>query len=156
MINAKMTVSDLSKIDQPMTWRMCFTVNAPNAVNDPTGTFTYGLADRGDSFYIQVSTSAQGVASGSYGTGHFRSRSGQGILRKRAFGCRADSAGAPEAWSVCAWVTSTCSRRAPFNAASTAARCRGSPVPASTNVGTAPGIIQVQLPAPVMGPGFAA
>src|SRR4051794_29642801 len=50
----------------------------------------------------------------------------------------------------------TCASGVPLRALTNASRCRGSPVPASTSVGRCPGISQVQLPVPVIGPGLKA
>jgi hypothetical protein len=91
---------------------------------------------------------------GSQSTGHLASRPGQGILRNLTPGHRSASAAAPDAWSPCACVTSTCASRSPASAAATPSRKRPSPVPASMSVGTRPRSSQAQLPSPVIGPGL--
>ena len=69
-ISATMKVSDLSQIPPDGTWRMYFTVNAPETglVNISGNSYSKGLSDDGDEFFIQASTDASGVPSYQYGT----------------------------------------------------------------------------------------
>lgn len=65
---ATTTVSNLSMIPPSSTWRMNFTANAPNSVLDPTGTYSFGMSDLGDQFYVEADTSATGTQTGTWGT----------------------------------------------------------------------------------------
>ena len=65
-----MTVSDLTVPPPNCTWRMYFAANAPETgiVAISGNAYSKGLSDRGDQFYIQGATNAQGVASFTWGT----------------------------------------------------------------------------------------
>lgn len=69
-ITATMTVSDLTVLPPNCTWRMYFAANAPEiGIVGPVGNqFSKGLSDRGDQFYIEAATNAQGLASFNWGT----------------------------------------------------------------------------------------
>src|SRR5205085_9009073 len=70
VISATMTVSDLTVPPPNCTWRMFFAANAPETgVMVISGnSYSKGLSDRGDQFYIQAATNAQGVPSFTWGT----------------------------------------------------------------------------------------
>ena len=65
-----MKVSDLSIVPPSTTWRMYFAANAPETgINNISGrSYSKGLSDDGDQFFIQASTDASGVPSYQYGT----------------------------------------------------------------------------------------
>ena len=65
-----MTVSDLTAIPPLATWRMYFTANAPETglVTISGNSYSKGLSDDGDQFFIQAATDASGVPTYSYGT----------------------------------------------------------------------------------------
>ncbi len=69
---ATMRVSDLNNngVGAPIGsyWRMCFTANAPNAVLDPTRTYSEGLSDLGDQFYLEAAKGTNNAITYSYGT----------------------------------------------------------------------------------------
>lgn len=65
---ATTTVSNLSTVPSSSTWRMNFAANAPNSVLDPTGTYSFGMSDLGDQFYVEADTSAFGTQTGTWGT----------------------------------------------------------------------------------------
>lgn len=65
---ATTTVSNLSTVPPSSTWRMNFAANAPNSVLDPTGTYSFGMSDLGDQFYVEADTSASGTQTGTWGT----------------------------------------------------------------------------------------
>ena len=69
-ISGTMKVSDLSAMPLSTTWRMYFAANAPETgVNNISGnSYSKGLSDDGDQFFIQASTDASGVPSYEYGT----------------------------------------------------------------------------------------
>jgi len=63
-----MRVSDLSLIPGQPTWQMSFAVNAPHSVLAPTGTYSFGVSDHADQFFIQADTDVTGTMTYSYGT----------------------------------------------------------------------------------------
>ncbi len=63
-----MKVSDLAVLPPNGTWRVNFTVNAPDAELSPTGDYNLGLSDRGDQFFLRAQTDLTGAASFVYGT----------------------------------------------------------------------------------------
>lgn len=65
-IAATLKVSDLSTVPPDATWRMPFTANAPHSVLSATGTYTYGVSDHGDMFYLEATTSG-GTPAYNYG-----------------------------------------------------------------------------------------
>ncbi len=68
-INATFTVSSMTPVNPPRsTWRATFAANAPNALVDPTGTFSYGLIDRADQFFVRATTDATGAVTTTWGT----------------------------------------------------------------------------------------
>jgi hypothetical protein len=67
-IAATMMVSDLSVIPGQTTWQMSFAVNAPHSVLAPTGTYSFGVSDHADQFYIQADTDVNGAMTYTYGT----------------------------------------------------------------------------------------
>jgi hypothetical protein len=69
-ISGTMKVSDLSTVPPTTTWRMYFAANAPETgINNISGSsYSKGLSDDGDQFFIQASTDASGVPSYQYGT----------------------------------------------------------------------------------------
>ena len=69
-ISGTMKVSDLSAVPPDTTWRMYFTANAPETgtVSISGSSYSKGLSDDGDQFFIQASTDASGVPSFKYGT----------------------------------------------------------------------------------------
>jgi hypothetical protein len=69
-ISATMKVSDLSVLPPNATWRMYFTANAPETgvISISGNSYSKGLSDDGDQFFIDASTDANGVPSYHYGT----------------------------------------------------------------------------------------
>ena len=69
-ITATMQVSDLAVIPPSATWRMYFAANAPEMgiVNISGNSYSKGLSDDGDQFFVQASTDSNGVPSYQYGT----------------------------------------------------------------------------------------
>jgi hypothetical protein len=69
-ISGTMKVSDLSVLPPNATWRMYFTANAPETgiISISGNSYSKGLSDDGDQFFIDASTDANGVASYHYGT----------------------------------------------------------------------------------------
>src|SRR6266850_3836764 len=69
-ISGTMKVSDLSTVPPDTTWRMYFAANAPETgVNNISGSsYSKGLSDDGDQFFIQASTDVSSVPSFKYGT----------------------------------------------------------------------------------------
>ncbi len=69
-ITAAMTVSDLTTTPSSCVWRMYFAANAPEmGVIGPIGNqFSRGLPDRGDQFWVDAETSAQGAITFNWGT----------------------------------------------------------------------------------------
>ena len=69
-ISATMQVSDLAVIPPLATWRMYFAANAPETgiVNIRGNSYSTGLSDDGDQFFVQASTDSNGVPSYQYGT----------------------------------------------------------------------------------------
>lgn len=69
-ITGMMKVSDLSAIPPNTTWRIYFAANAPETgiVTISGNSYSKGLSDDGDQFFIQASTDASGVPSYQYGT----------------------------------------------------------------------------------------
>ena len=65
-----MQVSDLAVIPPLATWRMYFAANAPETgiVNISGNSYSKGLSDDGDQFFVQASTDSTGVPSYQYGT----------------------------------------------------------------------------------------
>jgi PKD repeat protein len=77
-----MKVSDLAVLPPNGTWRVNFTVNAPDAGLSPTGDYNLGLSDRGDQFFLRAQTDLTGAASFVYGTAarrHFVAGGGGGF-----------------------------------------------------------------------------
>lgn len=64
----KMKVTDLTAVPPSALWRINFAANAPNSVLSPTGHYTFGLADRGDQFYMLAQTDGAGAQTYRYGT----------------------------------------------------------------------------------------
>lgn len=92
IITATMKVSDLGTMPPPnTTWRMFFAANAPETgiITISGNSYSKGLSDRGDQFYIQAATNAQGVASFTWGTA---ARNFSGGINTTAVGT-ADSGG---------------------------------------------------------------
>jgi hypothetical protein len=69
-ITATMQVSDLAVIPPLATWRMYFAANAPETgiINISGNSYSKGLSDDGDQFFVQASTDSTGVPSYKYGT----------------------------------------------------------------------------------------
>jgi hypothetical protein len=65
---SKMKVTDMTAIPPSGLWRSNFAANAPNSVLSPTGQFTFGLADRGDQFYMLAQTDGAGAQTYRFGT----------------------------------------------------------------------------------------
>jgi len=63
-VGATMTLSGLTHVPPPGSWRMAFTANAPDAANQ----LPYGVSDHGDMFFVQAIDSGA-VTSFRYGTG---------------------------------------------------------------------------------------
>src|SRR5690242_5307405 len=77
-----MKVSDLAVLPPNGTWRVNFTVNAPDSGLSPTGDYNLGLSDRGDQFFLRAQTDLTGAASFVYGTAarrHFVAGGGGGF-----------------------------------------------------------------------------
>ncbi len=68
LISATMTVSELTAVPPASNWRMHFTANAPEATLNSSGTYSNGISDRGDQFYVEARTNASGVPSYRWGT----------------------------------------------------------------------------------------
>jgi hypothetical protein len=64
----KMKVTDLTAVPPSGLWRMNFAANAPNSVLSPTGQFSFGLADRGDQFFMLAQTDGAGAQTYRFGT----------------------------------------------------------------------------------------
>ncbi len=69
-ITATMTLSDLTVSPTNCIWRMYFAANAPETgVIGPVGNqYSKGLSDRGDQFWVDAETSAQGAVTFNWGT----------------------------------------------------------------------------------------
>ena len=69
-ITGTMQVSDLAVIPPLATWRMYFAANAPETgiVSISGNSYSKGLSDDGDQFFVQASTDSTGVPSYKYGT----------------------------------------------------------------------------------------
>ena len=67
-IAASMRVSDLSAIPPSTTWRASFAVNCPNSVVSADGTYSYGISDDGDQFFVLAEATADGGQAFRYGT----------------------------------------------------------------------------------------
>ena len=68
ILTVTMKVSLLTTVPPNATYRMNFTANAPNAVLSASGDNTYGVSDRGDQFFVSVTTNASGTPTYNYGT----------------------------------------------------------------------------------------
>ena len=69
-IAATMRVTDLTAATLPAgsIWRASFAVNCPNSVLSADGTYTYGISDDGDQFFVQAQTTDAGARSFVWGT----------------------------------------------------------------------------------------
>ncbi len=67
-ISATMTVSELAAVPPNGSWRMHFTANAPEATLNASGTYSNGISDRGDQFYVEAVTDPSGVRTFRWGT----------------------------------------------------------------------------------------
>ena len=79
---ATMKVSDLPIVPPNGTWRINFTVNAPEAALSTTGDYNFGLSDRGDQFFLRAAADFTGAQSFVYGTAsrrHFVAGGGGGF-----------------------------------------------------------------------------
>jgi len=56
VIVATMKVSDLTIVPPASSWRMNFAANAPDTRLSPAGDYSFGLADRGDQFFVRAQT----------------------------------------------------------------------------------------------------
>ena len=56
VIVATMKVSDLTIVPPGSNWRMNFAANAPDSRLSATGDYSFGLADRGDQFFVRAQT----------------------------------------------------------------------------------------------------
>lgn len=54
VIVATMKVSDLTLVPPGAAWRMNFAANAPDSRLSPTGDYSFGVADRGDQFFVRA------------------------------------------------------------------------------------------------------
>jgi hypothetical protein len=63
-----MKVSDLSTVPPLSNWRMSFAANAPDSRLSPMKDYSFGLADRGDQFFVRATTDATGARTFTYGT----------------------------------------------------------------------------------------
>jgi hypothetical protein len=68
MLTATMKVSLLAAVPPNATYRVNFTANAPDSVLSASGDNTYGLSDRGNQFFVSVTTNASGTPTYNYGT----------------------------------------------------------------------------------------
>jgi hypothetical protein len=61
-ITATMQVSDLTTVPNSAAWRMYFAANAPDTgiIGPPGNQYSKGIPDRGDYFYVDMTTDAQG------------------------------------------------------------------------------------------------
>ncbi len=83
-IAASMRVTDLSTIPPNAFWRASFVANAPNSILSADGTYSYGVSDDGDQFYLEANTSATGGTSFSWGTATRNPDGTQTFTRKAA------------------------------------------------------------------------
>lgn len=67
-IAATIRVTDLTAIPAGSFWRASFTANAPNSVISADGTYSYGVSDDGDQFYVEAQTTDAGAQTFIYGT----------------------------------------------------------------------------------------
>ncbi|HEX8281647.1 MAG TPA: hypothetical protein VF551_09730, partial [Chthoniobacterales bacterium] len=67
-ISAVIKVSDLTVIPQGSFWRAHFVANAPNSVLSPDGSYTFGISDDGNQFYVEAQTTDAGAQTFVYGT----------------------------------------------------------------------------------------
>ncbi|TMK94334.1 MAG: DUF11 domain-containing protein, partial [Actinobacteria bacterium] len=58
----------LSGLAPGLNWRASFAANAPDSVLSPTGDYSFGLADRGDQFYLRASTDPTQPSQFAFGT----------------------------------------------------------------------------------------
>lgn len=56
VIVATMKVSDLTLVPPGAAWRMNFAANAPDSRLSTTGDYSFGIADRGDQFFVRAQT----------------------------------------------------------------------------------------------------
>ena len=68
IVSATMKLSGLAALPANALFRMNFTANAPDSVLSATGDYTYGLSDRGDQFFMSVTTTAPALPTYRYGT----------------------------------------------------------------------------------------
>ncbi|MGI8889837.1 MAG: hypothetical protein ACR2G0_03520 [Chthoniobacterales bacterium] len=70
VITATTKVSDLTAVPPNASWKMYFTANAPEMgiVNIAGNSYSKGLSDDGDQFFVQATTDATGTPSYNYGT----------------------------------------------------------------------------------------
>ena len=66
-IAATMRVTDLAVIPPGSFWRASFAVNCPNSVLSADGTYSYGISDDGDQFYLEARTTDAGAQTFVYG-----------------------------------------------------------------------------------------
>ena len=67
-IAATMRVTSLATIPTGSHWRASFAVNAPYSVMSPDGTYSFGVVDDADQFYVQATTAESGARNYEYGT----------------------------------------------------------------------------------------
>lgn len=67
-IAASMRTTDLPAIPAGSFWRASFAVNAPHSVLNPDGSYSFGVADDGDQFYLQADNDENGLQVFTYGT----------------------------------------------------------------------------------------
>jgi hypothetical protein len=67
-IAASMKVTDLIVQPAGTTWRAAFAVNCPHSVLNPDGSYSFGLSDDGDQFFVEATTNDAGDPTFSYGT----------------------------------------------------------------------------------------
>lgn len=59
-IAATMRVTDLTVVPPGSFWRASFVANAPNSIISADGTYSYGISDDGDQFYVEAQTTDGG------------------------------------------------------------------------------------------------
>ncbi len=67
-VKATIVVTDLSVIPPSSFWRASFAANAPSSVLSPLGSYSFGLSDDGDQFYVEGQTDTGGAQTFVYGT----------------------------------------------------------------------------------------
>jgi hypothetical protein len=82
----RMKVSGVLPLAAPNgSWRMNFAANAPYTQVSPTGDYNFGISDRGDQFFVMLTTNAQGQPAYAYGKA-VREHQGAGAITYTVLG----------------------------------------------------------------------